>query len=90
MLNKENILKSISKVPVPDLKRDLVTLNMIENLEIIGEIIRFDLVFSTPASPLQEKIKEDCMYKTHPLFGYLVGCMSSRNSHIVYSQCLSN
>lgn len=62
MLNKENILKSISNVTVPDLKSDLVTLKMIENLEIIGEIIRFDLVFSTPASPLQEKIKEECIH----------------------------
>lgn len=61
MLNKENILKSLSAIRIPDLTSDLVTLNMIDNLEIIGEIIRFDLVFSTPASPLQEKIKEECI-----------------------------
>ncbi|MHC1737098.1 MAG: P-loop NTPase [Ignavibacteriaceae bacterium] len=85
MLNKENIFKSLSKVRVPDLKNDLVTLNMIDNLEIIGEIIRFDLVFSTPASPLQEQIKEDCIHTLKNDFPEVMDVFVSIKSKVVTS-----
>ncbi|HOJ17759.1 MAG TPA: Mrp/NBP35 family ATP-binding protein [Ignavibacteriaceae bacterium] len=62
MLNKENILKSLAAVKIPDLKNDLVTSGMISSLEIVGEIVRFDLVFSTPTNN-HEKVKEECIKK---------------------------
>jgi len=47
----------------PDLHKDLVSLGMIENLEVDDEkkIVAFKLVLTTPACPLKEKLKNDCI-----------------------------
>jgi ATP-binding protein involved in chromosome partitioning len=58
--SKEDILKALSGVQDPDLKKDLVTLNMIKDLEIENNTIRFTVVLTTPACPLKEKIRQDC------------------------------
>jgi ATP-binding protein involved in chromosome partitioning len=60
MWNKEEILKALSYVEDPDLKKDLVTLNMIQNLEVTESTIQFDLVLTTPACPLKETIANAC------------------------------
>lgn len=59
-ISKEAILKSLSKVDDPDLHKDLVTLNMIDNITINGEDVSFDVVLTTPACPLKDKIEADC------------------------------
>ncbi|MBT8326627.1 MAG: Mrp/NBP35 family ATP-binding protein [Bacteroidia bacterium] len=59
-ITKEEILKALSYVDDPDLKKDLVTLNMIQNIEIEGKTIRFDLVLTTPACPLKDSIANAC------------------------------
>ncbi len=38
-LNKEKVLKALSTVEDPDLKRDLVSLNMIEDVVISGRAL---------------------------------------------------
>lgn len=45
----------------PDLKKDLVTLNMIRDIEIDGNYVSFTVVLTTPACPLKELIKNDCI-----------------------------
>jgi len=60
-VSKENVLKALSTVNDPDLKQDLVSLKMIKNLEVRGEEIKFTIELTTPACPLQEKIKQDCL-----------------------------
>ena len=56
-VTKEIILGALSTVQEPDLKKDLVTLNMIKDIELgIGEV-RFTVVLTTPACPLKEKIR---------------------------------
>lgn len=60
-LNKENVLKALSNVQEPDLKKDLVTLNMIKDVEINGTNIKFTVILTTPACPLKEVIKRDCV-----------------------------
>ncbi len=59
-LTKENLLIALSKVQDPDLKKDLVTLGMIQNIHIEGDKAAFDVVLTTPACPLKEVIKKDC------------------------------
>ena len=59
-LTKENLLTALSEVQDPDLKKDLVTLGMIQNIEIEGINVSFDVVLTTPACPLKEVIKKDC------------------------------
>ena len=55
MYTKEQILSALSNVEEPDLKKDLVTLNMIEDVEISGNEVRFSVILTTPACPLNCK-----------------------------------
>ncbi|MFS8616453.1 MAG: Mrp/NBP35 family ATP-binding protein [Solitalea sp.] len=57
---KEQVLDALRHVQEPDLKQDMVTLNMIEDIEIDGNTIRFTIVLTTPACPLQKMIEQDC------------------------------
>lgn len=56
----KDILKALSTVLDPDIKQDLVTLNMIKNVKVNGESVSFMVVLTTPACPLKEKIRQDC------------------------------
>lgn len=53
------VMTALKKVQEPDLKRDLVTLNMIKNLSVEGNNISFDIELTTPACPLKDKMKND-------------------------------
>lgn len=55
-----DIIRALSTVEDPDLKRDLVTLNMIKDVKVTGQNVSFTVVLTTPACPLREKIREDC------------------------------
>jgi ATP-binding protein involved in chromosome partitioning len=66
-ISKELIIGALSTVQEPDLKKDLVTLGMIKDVEMgIGEV-RFTVVLTTPACPLKEKIRQDCEDAIHKL-----------------------
>ncbi len=45
----------------PDLKQDLVTLNMISDIQIDGKNISFTVILTTPACPLKEIIRNSCI-----------------------------
>lgn len=60
-MTQEQILKALSRVEDPDLKKDLVTLNMIQNLKISDKHVQFDVVLTTPACPLKELIHNNCV-----------------------------
>jgi ATP-binding protein involved in chromosome partitioning len=58
--NASDILNALSKVEDPDLKRDLVSLNMIKDVSVTPVSVSFTVVLTTPACPLREKIRQDC------------------------------
>jgi ATP-binding protein involved in chromosome partitioning len=58
--SEKDVLQALSKVEDPDLKRDLVTLNMIRDVKVEPGKVSFTVVLTTPACPLKEKIKQDC------------------------------
>ena len=60
-IEEKEVLKALGTVMDPDLGKDLVTLNMIKKLEVEGENISFTVELTTPACPLKEKIKKDCL-----------------------------
>jgi ATP-binding protein involved in chromosome partitioning len=60
-MTEEQILKALSHVQEPDLGKDLVTLNMIKNIKIDANQVSFTVVLTTPACPLKELIKNDCV-----------------------------
>lgn len=64
-LNTTQIIDALRHVDDPDLKKDLVTLNMIENITIDGHKVTFDVVLTTPACPLKNQIKQACVEAVH-------------------------
>lgn len=68
-LNKENCLQALSNVIDPDFKKDLVTLKMIENIQIDGDKLSFEVVLTTPACPLKEHLENECRKYIAKAFG---------------------
>jgi ATP-binding protein involved in chromosome partitioning len=66
-ITKEAVLKALSYVEEPDLGQDLVTLNMIENIEIDGLTVAFTVVLTTPACPLKQLIHDACERAIHTM-----------------------
>jgi ATP-binding protein involved in chromosome partitioning len=59
-LNQTSVLEVLRPVQDPELRKSLVELNMIRNVEISNGNVSFTLVLTTPACPLREFIVEDC------------------------------
>jgi len=60
-MTESDILNALSNVEEPDLKNDLVTLNMVQDIKINSNEVSFTIVLTTPACPLKDKIKNDCI-----------------------------
>jgi len=60
-ITESAVWAALSQVEEPDLKKDLVTLNMIRDLKIDGNAVRFTVVLTTPACPLKEMIRNACI-----------------------------
>jgi ATP-binding protein involved in chromosome partitioning len=61
MITKEQVLDALRYVDDPDLKKDLVTLGMIEDIQIDGKNVSFSVVLTTPACPLKTMIHNACV-----------------------------
>lgn len=68
-----DILRALSTVEDPDLKRDLVSLNMIKDIKTDPKKVSFTVVLTTPACPLKEKIRQDCEDAVRLVVGTGVG-----------------
>lgn len=55
---KEQVLAALGKVQEPELHKDLVTLNMIRDLEVEGGKVSFTIMLTTPACPLRNQIQK--------------------------------
>ncbi len=58
-LTKELVLEALSKVQEPDLHQDLVTLNMVKNIEITGDKVSLTVMLTTPACPFRARIERE-------------------------------
>ncbi|SEW54479.1 Mrp/NBP35 family ATP-binding protein [Chitinophaga arvensicola] len=67
MITKEQVLKALSNVEEPDLGKDLVTLNMVKDIEIDGNKVKFTVILTTPACPLKDLIRNACVNAIHML-----------------------
>ena len=61
MISQEQVLAALSHVIEPDLKKDLVSLNMIRDIRIEGKKVFFSVVLTTPACPLKDMIHNACV-----------------------------
>ncbi len=59
-MTKEKILEALSNVQEPDLGKDLVSLNMVQDIDIKGNEVSFTLVLTTPACPLKDMMGKAC------------------------------
>ena len=58
-ISRDAILASLSKIQDPELHKDIISLNMVQNLEIKDYDVSFRIVLTTPACPLSERIERD-------------------------------
>lgn len=57
----QQVIDALKYVDDPDLKKDLVTLNMIKDVEVNGKNVSFTVVLTTPACPMKDMIHNACM-----------------------------
>ena len=59
-ITQEQVLDALKFVIDPDLGKDLVTLNMIDDIKIDGKHISFTVNLTTPACPMKDQIHRAC------------------------------
>lgn len=60
-ITNQQVLDALRNVEEPDLKKDLVTLNMIRDVQVDGKKVSFTVVLTTPACPLKALIERACV-----------------------------
>lgn len=58
---QEQIMAALSTVIEPELHKDIVSLNMVRDLEVVGDTAKFTIVLTTPACPLKNVFQERCV-----------------------------
>jgi len=81
-LSKEAVLAALRNVQDPDIKKDLVTLNMIQDIEIDGNKLGFTVMLTTPACPLKELIRKDCEEAIAKYIGEDIEVKVTMSSHV--------
>ena len=66
-MTENDILKALSTVEEPDFKKDLVTLNMVEDIKLENDCVSFTVILTTPACPLKDLIKSRCFDAIHSM-----------------------
>jgi ATP-binding protein involved in chromosome partitioning len=59
LVTKDSVLAALRNVQEPELRKDLVSLNMVHDLEINGDLVKFKIVLTTPACPLKTRIETE-------------------------------
>jgi len=62
---KEQVIDALRFVNDPDLHKDLVSLNMIEDVVVEGNKVSFSIVLTTPSCPMKNLMKNDCIDSIH-------------------------
>src|SRR6185295_7308145 len=58
-IQREQIIQALRGVNDPELHKDLVTLNMVKDVQISGSSVRVGIELTTPACPLKDQIGKD-------------------------------
>lgn len=57
----QQVIDALKYVDDPDLKKDIVTLGMVKDVEVNGKNVSFTVVLTTPACPLKDLIHNACV-----------------------------
>ncbi|MEE9276992.1 MAG: P-loop NTPase, partial [Dehalococcoidia bacterium] len=58
-LTQDTVLDALRNVEDPELRRDLVSLDMVQDLVIDGDAVALKVILTTPACPLRDEISAD-------------------------------
>ena len=68
-IKDDQILEVLKGVEDPDLKKDIVSLGFIKNLKVCGGNIAFELELTTPACPVKEDLRKQCVERVREIPG---------------------
>lgn len=68
-LNQENLLQALEKVDEPDLKQDIVSLDLVSDIEIEGNKVSFQVKVKNPAMHARKRMEEACDFAIERAFG---------------------
>ena len=69
VLNREEVLKVLGNIIEPDLKKDIVSLNLIEDLKILEQRIELSIQVSNPALHARKRMQEAVLFNLKRVFG---------------------
>src|SRR3954451_19700849 len=59
LLRREDVLAALRSVQDPELFKDIVTLNMVKDVQLDGSAVRVHVQLTTPNCPMKETIRRD-------------------------------
>lgn len=59
-ITEADVLRALSTVEDPDLKRDIVSLGFVKDITISGDTAQFKVELTTPACPVKDVLKQQC------------------------------
>ena len=68
-ITKEVVLKALGKVKDPEIGKDLVSLGMIDDVQVEGSKVSFTVNLTTPACPLRDEIRGSALAAVEALEG---------------------
>lgn len=68
-MNESGILEALKNVVEPDLKKDIVSLNLVSDIEINGQDISFTVKVSSPAMHSRKRMEEACKFAIERVHG---------------------
>jgi len=66
-ITEDAILKVLSRVQDPDLNRDIVSLDFVKNIRIENGAVSFDVELTTPACPVKDMLRDQCLNEVRSL-----------------------
>ena len=68
-VSKAAILEALANVQEPDLKKDIVTLNLVKIIRAEGNEIELEVKVSNPAMHAKQRMREACVFAVHRVLG---------------------
>ncbi len=60
--NIDSVLEALKKVNEPDLGKDIVSLGLVSNIEISGNIVNFSVLMKNAAMHARKRMEEACAF----------------------------
>nr|NIP99748.1 iron-sulfur cluster assembly protein [Nitrospinaceae bacterium]NIR53876.1 iron-sulfur cluster assembly protein [Nitrospinaceae bacterium]NIS84290.1 iron-sulfur cluster assembly protein [Nitrospinaceae bacterium]NIT81097.1 iron-sulfur cluster assembly protein [Nitrospinaceae bacterium]NIU43379.1 iron-sulfur cluster assembly protein [Nitrospinaceae bacterium] len=63
------VISALKTVQDPDLHKDIVSLGFVKNMKVEQGHVRFSVELTTPACPVKEQLKNECLEKVRAIDG---------------------